>query len=80
MTDEERTEVINSLTNKELMEKMADLRNNKKLWVSGIIEAVKSAMCDTCCKYPDQYGSSQNDEAWDAMNEEVCSKCPLNAL
>ena len=80
MTNEERTEVINSLTNKELMEKMADLRNNKKLWVSGIIEAVKSAMCDTHCKYPDQYGANQNDEAWDAMNEEVCSKCPLNAL
>ena len=25
-------------------------------------------------------GINQNDAGWDAMNEEVCSKCPLNAL
>ena len=68
------------LTNKTLVDMMADLGNDCGLSIEGQVEAIKSEMCDTRCKYPDQYGSSQNDEAWDAMNEEVCSKCPLNAL
>ena len=68
------------LTNKTLVDMMADLGNGCGLSIEGQVEAIKSEMCDTRCKYPDQYGISQNDAGWDAMNEEVCNTCPLNAL
>ena len=64
--------------NKELMMELA--KGDSDASIGGIIEAAKAAMCDTRCKMPDQYGSGDNDDAWETMIKEVCDNCPLNAL
>lgn len=64
--------------NKELMLELA--KGDSDASIGGIIEAAKTAMCDTRCKMPDQYGSGDSGVAWETMIKEVCDNCPLNTL
>ena len=65
------------MTIKELMEQMAD-ETKKETSISGVIEAAKASMCDTRCKFPDQYNVKDNDQAFEEMIQEQCNYCPLN--
>lgn len=65
------------MTNKELMEQMAD-ETKKETSISGVVEAAKASMCDTRCKFPDQYNVKDNDQAFENMILEQCNYCPLN--
>lgn len=66
------------MTNKELMTEMSNETRQTSLSICGIIEAAKAAMCDTRCKYPEQYHSQDNDDAFETMIQEQCNYCPLN--
>ena len=65
------------MTNKELMKQMSD-ETKKETSINGVIEAAKSAMCDTRCKFPDQYNVKDDDIAFEEMIREQCNYCPLN--
>jgi hypothetical protein len=56
-----------------------ELRNTK-ITVSEIFEAIRAEMCDSYCKYPEQYKSSENDGNWEMMMDGACNECPLNML
>lgn len=66
------------MTNKELMTEMSDETRQTSLSICGIIEAAKASMCDSRCKFPEQYNVKDNDQAFEDMIREQCNYCPLN--
>jgi hypothetical protein len=49
--------------------------------VTGIIEKIKTEICDHYCKYPAIYDTREDsDKEYDKMIAEVCEHCPLNRL
>ena len=46
--------------------------------VMQIIDEVCNDICNSYCKWPDQYGASDDD--LDRIYEDHCEKCPLNKL
>ena len=50
--------------------------------VTEILEHVKTKICDTYCKYPEQCEAEHKDydEAYNVLLEKYCEGCPLNLL
>lgn len=46
--------------------------------LEGVIESMKTAMCETRCKFPEQYNANEDDIAFETMLHEKCNYCPLN--
>lgn len=45
------------------------------------LEEIAENICDHYCKYPEKYSiKEKGDDAYDALLNEVCVKCPLNKI
>lgn len=51
---------------------------NKKPTVTGLLEEIVGEFCDHYCKYPEQYGDT--DDGIDRMAVEHCDNCPFNKI
>ena len=58
-------------------------QNNKAdMTITEQFESIRKRMCDIYCKKPQEYLEKYEDpdEAFDMLQEEECSKCPMGEL
>ena len=56
---------------------MATGKSNRS--VTGLLDDIAAQICNSYCKWPDQY-KDENGEETDALYDEKCSDCPLKLI